>query len=69
MTTLKEMLKKRPIDPQILEKKVKKMQDEARAYQEGQEALDAEMAAEFNTEEQALRAARRRRLPSHHTEP
>lgn len=62
MTTFEDMLKKRPIDPEILEEKVRKMEEEARAFQETQEALYADMAEEYNEEERALRAGRRRRL-------
>lgn len=35
MTTLEDMLKKRPVDPKYIEEEVKKMHEEARAYQEG----------------------------------
>ena len=62
MTTFEDMLKKRPIDPEILEEKVRKMEEEACAFQETQKALYADMAEEYNEEEHALRAARRRRL-------
>ncbi|MFC6354177.1 hypothetical protein ACFP6B_09785 [Rothia nasimurium] len=35
MTTLEDMLKKRPVDPKYLEEEVKKMHEEALAYKEG----------------------------------
>lgn len=62
MVSFQDMLEKRPIDPEILEEKVRKMEEEARAYQETQKALYADIAEEYDEEEHALRAARRRRL-------
>lgn len=69
MTTFQEMLKKRPVDPQVLEAKVQKMQEETRAYQEAQDALYAQAAPEFNKEAQARKTARRRRPSPSHEEP
>lgn len=60
MTTFEDMLKKRPIDPEILEEKVRKMEEEARAYED--------MASEFNADAQARRAFLRKRLSELHAE-
>lgn len=60
MTTFEDMLKKRPIDPEIIEEKVRKMEEEARAYED--------MAPEFNAEAQARRAFLRKRLSELHAE-
>lgn len=62
------MLKQRPVDPKHLEEKVQKMHEEARTYEETQEALYAEKAPEFNQEAQARRASRRRRISTLHAE-
>ncbi|MFC6354176.1 hypothetical protein ACFP6B_09780 [Rothia nasimurium] len=60
MTTFEDMLKKRPIDPEILEEKVRKMEEEARAYED--------MAPDFNADAQARRAFLRKRPSGLHAE-
>lgn len=51
MTTLDDMLKKRPVDRKYIEEEVKKMHEEARAYQEGR--AYEETASEYDAEPHA----------------
>lgn len=58
MTTFEDILKKRPIDSEILEEKVRRMEEEARAYQEAQKSLYADIAEEYNEEQSAANTPR-----------
>lgn len=55
MTAPDDMLKKRPVDPKYIEEEVKRMHEEARAYQEGRAYEDT--APEFSAEAHAGEAS------------
>lgn len=55
MVSFQDMLEKRPVDPEILEEKVRKMEEEARTYQESRTYEDTE--PEYDAETHAGEAS------------
>lgn len=71
MTTLDDMLKKRPVDRKYIEEEVKKMHEEARAYQEGRayEGTAPEYDAEPHADEASHTPSQKSTHPQSGTEP